>query len=262
MKSRRTAILALTALATSGCGVGVHFADFRHTITPEDTRVTGSVSEVQVSSDSGHVTITAGGAGVTIHRVVHYQSGTPHPGQQLSNGTLTFSKGCSRCSIDYDLTVPASVHVRAGSDSGRVDVSGVASADARSDSGSVTVRHVKGDVSAHTDSGQVTVEDVGGSFDAGTDSGMIQASALRSAGVRASSDSGGVHLDFATAPSSVRATNDSGSLNITVPGGPYDIDAATDSGHKDITGVVSDPLAPARLYLRTDSGGLTVLPAR
>lgn len=261
MKSSRTAILALTALAASGCGVGLHIADYRYTMTPADSGITGPVSDIEVNSDSGHVFITPGSRnGVTIHRVVRYQSGAPHPGQRLTNGTLTFSKGCSRCDVEYDLTVPASVRVRVRSDSGRVDVAGVASADARSDSGSVTVRHIAGDVSAHTDSGSVIVEDVGGAFSTGTDSGSIRAIALRSASVHSSSDSGAVHLEFTTAPGNVRATTDSGSLNITVPGGPYDIDAHTDSGGKDIAGVPTSSQATAKLYLRTDSGHLSVVP--
>jgi Putative adhesin len=247
VKSRRTAVLALTALAASGCGVGVHFADYRHTVTPADTHLTAPVSEIQVSSDSGHVTVTSGGDGVTIHRVVHYESGTPHPGQRISGGTLTFSKGCSRCSVDYDLTVPASVRVHAHTDSGRVEITGVMGAEATTDSGRVTVRHIKDNVSAHSDSGSVTVEDIGGAFNAGTDSGSILGTALRSATARATSGSGSVRLQFTGAPNGVHANTDSGSIRLVVPGGPYAIDAR-------------DSSAPRKLYLRSDSGNLTVVP--
>jgi hypothetical protein len=261
VKSRRTAILALTALAASGCGVGVHFADYRQTVTLSDTHLTGPVSDIQVSSDAGHVTISTGGDGVTIHRVVHYQHGTPHPGQQLTNGTLTFSKGCAQCRVDYDLTVPASVRVKAHSDSGRVDVANVASATAQSDSGSVTVRHITGDVTATTDSGSVTVEEVHGTFRAHSDSGSIHAIALASAKVEASTDSGGVRIEFAAVPTSVRATSDSGSLHIGVPGGQYNIETHTDSGGKDIDPVLFNGAAANKIYLSTDSGGVSVQPA-
>jgi hypothetical protein len=260
VKSRRTAILALTALAASGCGVGVHFADYRHSVTPADTHLTTPVSDIQVNSDNGHVTVTSGGDGVTVHRVVHYQSGTPHPGQQVSGGTLTFSKGCSRCSVDYDLTVPASVRVHAHTDSGRVEITGVLGADVSTDSGRVTVRHVKDNVSAHADSGSISVEDIGGAFNAGTDSGGIRAAALRSPTARATSDSGTVQLDFITAPNGVHATTDSGSIRLAVPGGPYAIDAGTDSGGKNLSHVPSSSSASRKLYLRSDSGKLTVVP--
>lgn len=266
MKSRRTAILALTALtalaalATSGCGVGIHFADYRHTVTPADTHLTAPVSEIQVSSGDGHVTVTSGGDGVTVHRVVRYQSGTPHPGQQISGGTLTFSRGCSRCSVDYDLTVPASVRVHAHTDNGRVEVTGVMGADVSADSGRVTVRHIKDNVSAHTDSGSVIIEDIGGAIDARTDSGSIHGTALRSPTARTSSDSGAVQLLFTNAPNGVRATTDSGSIRLVVPGGPYAIDASTDSGGKNFSHVARSSSSPRKLYLRSDSGMLTVVP--
>jgi hypothetical protein len=263
VKSRSAAIVALTALTTlaaSGCGVGVHLADYRHTTTVDDTHVSG-VTSVRVDAGGGHVVVTTGGGDdVTVHRVVRYQSGTPHPGQRLDDGTLTFSAGCTRCRIDYDLVVPASVGVRAHTDGGRVSIKGVRTADASTDSGSVTVRHVTGDVSAHTDSGSITVQDVGGTLRAGTDSGTVRATELRSADATASSDSGSISLAFASAPRNVRMNDDSGSLRLAVPGGPYNVDVRTDSGGRHI-GVPTASNASARLSLRTDSGSVNIVPA-
>ncbi|MCO6010880.1 DUF4097 domain-containing protein [Actinoallomurus purpureus] len=256
MSKRGLSLSLLAVLVLPGCGFGVHFADYRRKLTADAT-VSGTVKVVDLSSDAGRVTITTGGSSVRIHRTVRYQDGTPHPGQRLDAGTLTFTKDCSRCSIDYDLTVPASVTVRARADSGDLTVSGVAAADAQSDSGSVTVRSVRGAVRAHSDSGSVVVEDVGGALDLAADSGSIRAVRLGSATVRASAESGGVRLEFATAPTDVHATTDSGSLHVRVPGGPYNVDADTDSGGKNISGVPHDTSAPRRLYLRTDSGDLT-----
>jgi Putative adhesin len=250
----------LAVLALPACGVGVHFAGYKHELT-SDATVSDPVKVVDVSSDSGRVTVTTGGSGVKIHRIVHYQDGAPHPGQRVDGGTLTFTKGCSRCSTDYELTVPASVTVRARADSGSVDISGVATADAWSDSGSVKVRSVPGAVRAHSDSGAVVVEDAGGALDVANGSGAIRATGLRSGTVRASSDSGSVRLEFVTAPTDVRARSDSGSLRVAVPGGPYNVDAETDSGGKDVSGVPHDPSAPRKLYLRTDSGHLTAEPS-
>jgi hypothetical protein len=261
VKSRSVAITALTAITASGCGVGVHFADYRHTVTPADAHVSGPVTNLQVNAGDGHVVVTRGGGdGVTVHRVVHYESGVPHPGQQLTGGTLTFDNGCSRCRVDYDLTVPASVRVRARTGNGRIDVAGVASADTGSDSGSVTVRHVTGDVSARSDSGTLTLQDVGGTLAAGTGSGSIRATELRSPTSTVSSDSGGVRLAFTQAPASVRATTDSGSLRLALPGGPYNVDLRTDSGGKHVN-VPTASTASAKLYLRSDSGGVHLDPA-
>ena len=232
MKTRSVAIIALTAVTASGCGIGVHFADYRHTRTLADAHVSGTVTDLQVNAGDGHVVVSPGGGdGVTVHRVVHYQSGTPHPSQRLTNGTLTFSSGCSRCRVDYDLTVPASVRVRVRTDSGRIDVSDVAGADVGSDSGSVTVRRVASGVSARSDSGGIRITDVAaGALRANTDSGSIRASGLATPTVTASSDSGGIHLGFTSAPTDVRASADSGSLHLTVPTGRYDVTVHTDSG--------------------------------
>jgi hypothetical protein len=44
-----------------------------------------------------------------------------------------------------------------------------------------------------------------------------------------------------------------------VPGGTYDVDADNDSGGKDI-GVGTSRQAPGKIYLRSDSGHISVLP--
>lgn len=260
MKSRSMAIIALTAVTASGCGVGVHFADYRHTVTLADAHIAGPVKSVQVNEGAGHIVVTTGsGDGVTVHRVVHYQSGMPHPGQQLTDGTLTFSRNCSRCRVDYDLTVPASVSVRARTDSGRIELSGVASAAATSDSGSVHVRQVPGDVSARSDSGSITILDARGRLTAGTDSGSIRATGVRSTAATASSDSGSIRLEFVVAPQNVRATDDSGSVHLSMPGGPYNVDVRTDSGGRHVS-VPTASTAAAKVYVRSDSGSVTVAP--
>ncbi|MDN3359980.1 DUF4097 family beta strand repeat-containing protein [Actinomadura sp. DC4] len=261
MKSRSLAMIALTTVTASGCGVGVGFADYRHSLTPADATVAGPVTNIEVNAGDGHIVVTRGtGAGVTVHRVVHYESGTPHPGQHLTDGRLTFDSGCSRCRVDYDLTVPASVSVRARTDSGRININGVADADTGSDSGSVTVRHATGSVSARTDSGRITLQDVAGALSSSSDSGAIGATELRSPTVTVSTDSGGVRLAFAGAPSNVRASSDSGSLRLAVPGGPYDVDVTTDSGGRHVK-VPTASTAKAKISLHTDSGGVNVVPA-
>ena len=268
MTSRRPAVVTaaattatLTALTVSGCGIGLHFGQYRYTMTPADAHVTGA-TELVVRADSGHIRVTGGGTGVTIHRVIRYQSGTPHPGQRLDGGVLTLTDGCTRCSISYDITVPSSIRVRARADSGRVEVAGVAAVDAAAESGAVSARNVHGAATLRADSGSVTADDVGGTFTAAASSGAIRATGLRSARAQATADSGVIHLGFATAPSDVRAIADSGAITISVPGGPYAIDMATGSGRKEISPRIrTDPNAASRIYLRTDSGPVLVEPA-
>jgi hypothetical protein len=262
VNSRSVAIAAVIALTASGCGVGVHFADYRHSVTPADTHVTGTVNRLQVEAGDGHVIVRAGsGDGVTIHRVVQYQSGTPHPAQRLAaDGTLTFTKGCSRCRVDYELTVPASVSVRARTDSGRIDIEGVAAADTGSDSGSQTVRHVPGSVCARSSSGSLTIQDVGGALETSSDSGSLRATELRSPTAKTSTDSGGMRMMFTSRPQNVRATSDSGSVRIGLPDDHYQVDVGSDSGGKHVL-VPTASDAPSRIYVRTDSGGINVVPA-
>jgi DUF4097 and DUF4098 domain-containing protein YvlB len=107
----------------------------------------------------------------------------------------------------------------------------------------------------------VTVDDVGGTLDVATSSGSVRASTLRSAIVRASSDSGSVRLDCAAVPGNLRTTSHAGSVHIGVPNGRYAIETRTDSGEKHIgDGLTNDAAAPAKLYVRTDSGGVTIDP--
>lgn len=262
MNSRSVATAALIALTASGCGVGVHFANYRHSATLADAHVTGPVKNLQVDADDGHVVVTAGsGDGVTIHRVVHYESDTPHPGQQLTEGTLTFNKGCSRCRVDYDLTVPAGVSVRARTDGGRINIKGVAAADTGSNSGSLTVGHVTGNVSASSDSGSITLQDVGGAMVTTSDSGSVYATELHSPTAKASSDSGAVQMEFTAPPRSVRVNSDSGSVRLALPGhDPYNVDIGTGSGgkHVDVPTASSSLL---KIYVRTDSGGVNLAQA-
>jgi hypothetical protein len=260
VNSRSVAIAAIIALTASGCGVGVHFADYRHSTTPADAHVTGTVNRLEVDGGDGHVIVRAGSGGeVTVHRVVHYQSGTPHPTQRLANGTLTFTKGCSRCRIDYDLTVPASVSVRARTDSGHIDIEGVAAVDAGSDSGSQTVRHIAGSVTAHSDSGSLTIQDVGGALETSSDSGSLRATELRSPTAKTSTDSGGIRMVFTSPPQNVLANSDSGSVRIGLRGGQYQVDIGSDSGGKHVS-VPTLPNAASRIWVRTDSGGINIFP--
>jgi DUF4097 and DUF4098 domain-containing protein YvlB len=214
-----------------------------------------------VNADDGRVIVRTGtGNGVTVHRVLRYEKARPKPTESLSNGTLTFENNCRQCRIDYELTVPATVAVRARTGSGHIEVSGVASADVGSDSGSIAVMNVAKGLSAHTDSGSIKLENVSGDLDTSTDSGSIHGRAVSASTVRASSDSGGIKLEFAKAPTTVRATNDSGSVSFALPGGPYHVDVATDSGGKHVTVPFSSD-SKLELYVRTDSGGVTLIPA-
>jgi Putative adhesin len=262
--TRRTASIAVAAIAlgvvASGCDIHFGVQDFRKQMAA-NAQVSAHVTAVNVSSSSGTVKIHAGtGSGVTIQRTVHYNSGHPHPSQSVQGGTLTFDNGCDQCTIDYDLTVPASVSVTAHADSGDVNVDGVASADLKTSSGTLRADNIKGSLSAHVDSGDIKLETVGGAVDVSTDSGSINGTGLSGTVANAKADSGDIRLDFTAIPTSVTARTSSGGLHVMVPDHPYDITGNSSSGGRHIN-VTQDPHSTNKLDLTTDSGDLTVDPA-
>lgn len=263
MTSRRTASIAVAAIAlgvvASGCDIHFGVQEFRKKMAA-NTQVSARVTAVNVSTSSGTVKVHAGtGSGVTIQRTVHYNSGHPHPSQSVQGGTLTFDNGCSRCTIDYDLTVPASVSVTAHADSGDVTVDGVASADLKASSGTLRADNIEGSLSAHIDSGDIKLETVGGAVDLSTDSGSINGTGLNGTVANAKADSGGIRLDFTAIPTSVKAHASSGSLHLMVPDHSYLITGSSSSGSRKIH-VTQDPHSTNLLDLTTDSGDVTVDP--
>ncbi|HEX6471631.1 MAG TPA: DUF4097 family beta strand repeat-containing protein [Streptosporangiaceae bacterium] len=253
------AAVAVAALAVSGCGVQIHMGP--RSVTDE-AAVTGQVTAVQLAAGSGDIRIRAGqDQGATIHRTIDYRGRTkPHPSQRLSGGVLTFVPGCTHCSIDYDLTVPAATQVRIRTGSGSIRVAEVAAADLQTGSGDVGVRDVQGAVRAHTGSGSIMITSIGAQADLHTSSGDIIATSVRGGTLRAETGSGSVTLKFSSAPSNVLAVTGSGDVRIRVPGGPYRVDQSTKSGDDSVQ-VPTDPSAPAVIVARTGSGSLTIAPA-
>jgi hypothetical protein len=263
MSSYRVAALTVAAvagcLAATGCG-GLEVSIGSRSIA-DDASVNGPLSAVQLTSNSGDVTIRAGsGTGAAIHRTIHYRGKTkPRPSQQVTNGVLTFVKGCSHCDIDYELTVPGSVRVRIRSDSGAIRAADIASADLQTGSGDVDVHNIDGPVRAHTGSGAVRASTIGSMTDLHASSGDITATSVSGGTLLAKTGSGSIRLTFDAAPSNVHAVTGSGDLLIKLPGGPYRVEHSTGSGD-DHVNVPNDPTATATIYARTGSGDLSVNP--
>jgi hypothetical protein len=91
-----------------------------------------------------------------------------------------------------------------------------------------------------------------------SDDGDVKVTRSLSRNVHASSGSGNIWLDFATAPSTVVAQTDSGSVTVRVPpGGRYAIEPSTDSGNQRVN-VSQDPAAPRNIIASSDDGNITV----
>ncbi|NUP31468.1 MAG: DUF4097 family beta strand repeat protein [Streptomycetaceae bacterium] len=208
-----------------------------------DTSLTGRVTSVTIEdARHGSVRVHQGSDGkVVIHRTVHYHdSAKPHPGQSLSDGSLTFSKGCDDCYIDYDLTVPATAKVSASNSSGAVDITGVAA------------------VKVSTDSGAVTLDRIAGAVDVDSSSGTVRGADLGAGAATAHSSSGRIDLAFARRPDSVTAHTSSGAVQLSVPGGPYAVTTHTSSGSRSVS--VPTGSGPA-ISVTTSSGDVVVKPA-
>ncbi|MBT2448202.1 DUF4097 family beta strand repeat protein [Streptomyces sp. ISL-43] len=244
----RTAAAACTAAALAAglllTGCSFDSSGDRGKTASADTTVAEAVTAVDVSdARSGSIEVAAGtGPGVAVRRTVHYRGdAVPEPAQRVVDGVLILTNGgCSgRCSVDYQLEVPASATVRLDSSSGGITVAGVAAADVETSSGSVRADRIAGPLKVRTSSGAIAAENLAG------------------AGVDARSDSGDVRLAFAKAPSSVAVETSSGNAQLKLPSAPYALDVSTTSGERDIT-LPTDPSATARLAVETTSGDIRI----
>ncbi|QES56621.1 hypothetical protein DEJ51_22595 [Streptomyces venezuelae] len=250
-RTARTGRNALAALAALGAGLllagcsfpGGAFADDAYKTAAADATVTEAVKAVKVTgARSGSIDVTPGtGPGVTVHRTVHYRGDTvPATGQNVTAGVLTFSDSCTgNCFIDYRLEVPAAATVELESSSGDITVTGVAGAEVKADSGTVTAGRIGGPLKVGTSSGGITATELSGP----------------SAEIRTSS--GNARLAFTKAPGSVLAETSSGDVTVEVPRAPYRIKVSTDSGDRDVT-LPDDASAPSQLSVETSSGDIRI----
>src|SRR5690349_21665129 len=121
----------MRVLAAAGLGAGLLLLTAcgwhaRNTATDEST-VEQPFSSVRIANDSGSVKIHTGSP-ARVKRVVRYDSKQPGSTYHVENGMLVIEPCRERnCSIDYELTVPATTQVDGAVDSGSVEVDGVAS---------------------------------------------------------------------------------------------------------------------------------------
>jgi DUF4097 and DUF4098 domain-containing protein YvlB len=199
--------VGVAGLVLAGCGwVGQNSYD--------DHEALGEiVTEVRFANDSGDIKISTGDT-VEVQRVVKYDDDKPGKTYRVEKGVLIVEECPVRnCSIDYELTVPEGTKVSGHVDSGRIEVSGVATANVEAESGDIAVRDVAGEVNAATQSGSVDLGGIGGAVVAGAESGDVK-----------------VGL---TAVRSVSVETQSGNIEVTVPSGKYHVTASTESGNLD-----------------------------
>jgi DUF4097 and DUF4098 domain-containing protein YvlB len=194
--------------------------------------------------------------------------------------------------VNYQVKVPASTQVLATSDSGAIDVRGVAgrvtvrtqsgaidlnqlgsSAAVHSGSGAVTVGGVQATLEVNTTSSAITARDVAGSLNARTSSGSVDASLRGQGDVDIETGSSSVTIRGARGAVSVitksgkiqvqgqpggtwRATTGSGAIGIDISHPPaVTVDATTGSGSVVVEGVTINGTASKRRVTGTIGAG-------
>jgi hypothetical protein len=151
--------------------------------------------------------------------------------------------GSMWCRVSYRIELPRHLDIDIDTDNDRVDV-----------------RNVDGDIVIDSDNGRVELADVSGTVVVRGNNGRIVGSDLTSADVDASTDNGGIELEFSDAPDRVRANGNNGSIDIVVPEiePGYDVIAETDNGRLDLDQINDNPDSPHTITVETDNGGITV----
>ena len=233
-------VFLAVALAATGCGSQpTAEGSFDKTLT-----VTGPI-RIELMNGGGDSRVTTGPAGeVRIHGEIQVHAWSEKAGQRrvdevqsgppvVQDGNVTrigSSASTKEISIDYTITIPADSEIRATTNSGDLEVSGL-----------------KGPANFTGGSGDLKISDISGDVQVTGGSGSIDLSQI-SGQVGANSGSGDITLD--RIHDDIRLQTGSGSIEITDPAGK--VEANTGSGDVTIRGAADD------IRVRTSSGDVTV----
>jgi hypothetical protein len=173
-------------------------------------------------------------------------------------------------SMRLEVQAPPDSRLRARTDSGGIEVRGIKGPiDCETDSGGVRADEIDGEVRARADSGGIHIRRVNGAVRAQADSGGIDALEIAGA-VEADADSGGIRISQ-TKPAPIKAHADSGGADITLAsGGSYELQAHSGSGsiatpELTISGTISRRHVAGKLRgggplvdVSTDSGRISI----
>lgn len=215
--------------------------------TFERSLTVGAAPSLDIVADSGNVTVHAGGGSVIVVKgTVEVRKGWNVPanaadlarqvaaappiqqaGDAVKVTRIADETTRKAVSISYDVTVPASTMVVAGSGSGDVGVSGVnGSVKATSGSGDVAAADIGGDLDVRTGSGDVSVKGAKKAASLSTGSGDIVATLNGQGDVKASTGSGDITLSGVVGL--LVANTGSGGIDVTgKPTGDWKLSAAS-----------------------------------
>ena len=192
----------------------------------QSVEVPASIQQVELTVDTGSVTVTAGPAGsrVQVRRRARAFPETRAVHDDVSRGVLRVTARCGGapgCRIDHDLRVPPEVRLLVQVNDGDVELDGLAS------------------------EVEVTVG-----------LGKVTGTGLRSSAADVRTEGGGIDLIFAAAPQSLIANAAAGDVSLRVPGGSYRCDF--DRAQAGEVEVRCDAAAPNVIAASTGVGKLRV----
>ncbi|MQS12728.1 DUF4097 domain-containing protein [Streptomyces kaniharaensis] len=185
--------------------------------------VTDTVRELVIEGHTGGIVVTGGGSAVQVTERQNYKGDAPRTTHEVKDGVLKLTYDCGSCGVGYDVQVPAGTKVRVKEETGGVRLVGLAA-----------------------------------DVDAAVETGGVEASGLTSQQVKLSARNGGVHADFAAAPTKVEANASTGGVRLKVPTGEaYAVDAHAEVGGVEV-GIPSQAGAARTITARAETGGVTV----
>jgi hypothetical protein len=203
----------------------------RHTFTVRSSYA--GVRSLNVGSGSGDVQLTSAPTGARLKTVEHVSEDleTPRRVSTLDGSRLlNLSEHCSilmstECSVDYEITVPSGVGVRASSGTGDIKATGLVTTAA---------------LSLHSGAGNVT------------------AIGISAPTVTLDSGAGDITARLTTPPRDLQASSGAGNITLTVPNVTYDVSASSGAGTVSDRDLQTDPNSPRRITVSTGSGDITI----
>jgi hypothetical protein len=199
----------------------------------------------------GNVTVEVGtGTQIGVAYTEHYQLKKPTVTSMTSGGGVQLTATCpggliifgSNCQINDVLTVPATAVLNLHSGDGDIHVSDSTAA-----------------LSLDTGDGDIEFDNVTGDITARSGDGDVTGTQVSSKNVQASTGDGGIHIDWAIAPTTVVATTGDGSIHLVVPqgSGPYRTSTHTGDGSAHVTSLV-DSTAASSITAESGDGSITI----
>ena len=204
-----------------------------------------------------HFTLASGDGNITVRQSpdaqvhltsrVRYGIRAPHLAVRADDTGLRIESHCSgypdACSVDIDVSVPATVSLDVEASGGDVHAAGL--------SGETRLVSSGGDVTAMDMTGPLTLRSSGGD---------VRGDRLSSAQVTAASSGGDVDVRFAQSPQLVDAHSSGGGVTVHVPiGQSYRIGASSSGGEVHVS-VPNNDLSERVLTAHSSGGDVTVAP--